>query len=57
MKIDPNDVYEETLAAAPSDDDVLDFYTIAIDMGADQADAERIDEILTLRVMREAGAV
>ena len=35
----------------------LNFYVAAIVLGASPAQAERIDEILTVRVMRARGAI
>lgn len=38
-------------------DDELDFYSTAISLGSKPADAEKIDAILTVRVMRAKGAL
>jgi hypothetical protein len=57
FSVDIERVRELAFAAAPSDDDVLNFYAPARSLGASDAEAERIDMILTRRIMRARGAL
>ena len=53
--VDIEQVHERAFAS--DSDDALDFYSAAIALGASKAEAERIDEYLTTRVMVARGAI
>lgn len=56
IRIDIERVREVTLARA-NGVDALDFRLAAIEQGATEEEADRIDEALTVRIMRAAGAL
>ena len=40
-----------------SDDEPLDFYDAALALGCSEAEADDLDQLLTIRIMRSRGAI